>query len=307
MLNRGARHIVTTAIEHSSVLQSVRALERIHGFSSTVLPVDRDGLVDPGAVAHAIRDETALVAVGYANNEVGAVQPVSEIERVCAARGIPLHLDAVQAAGWLPLRPEPNGRRPVHSVALSGHKIGAPKGTGALIVPARTPLEPLIHGGGQERGRRSGTESVAGAVAIATALELAEAGRASAAERVRRIRDRFVADVLARVPGADLTGHPGLRLPQIASFTIAGVNGETVLSDLERRGVVASSGSACSSASEDASHVLLALGIDDDLARTSIRFSLSPDVDDLSGVVDALRDAVSSHRSRSTDSVGSSL
>lgn len=305
MLDRGARHVITTAIEHSSVLESVRALERVHGFAVTVLPVDRDGLVDPGEVTAAIRDDTALVAVGYANNEIGTVQPIAEIEAACAARGVPLHVDAVQAAGWLSLGLA--WPRPLRTLAISGHKIGAPKGSGALIAPARIPLEPLLHGGGQERGRRSGTESVAGAVAVATALELADAERAAAAGRVSRIRDRFVADVLTRVPGAALTGHPSRRLPHIASFTIAGVNGETVLTDLERRGVIASSGSACSAASEDASHVLIALGIEDDLARTSIRFSLSSHATDLAGVADALADAAASHRSRSADSVGSSL
>lgn len=305
MLDRGARHVITTAIEHSSVLESVRALERVHGFAVTVLPVDRDGLVDPGEVAAAIRDDTALVAVGYANNEIGTVQPIAEIEAACAARGVPLHVDAVQAAGWLSLGLA--WPRPLRTLAISGHKIGAPKGSGALIAPARIPLEPLLHGGGQERGRRSGTESVAGAVAVATALELADAERAAAVGRVSRIRDRFIADVLTRVPGAALTGHPSRRLPHIASFTIAGVNGETVLTDLERRGVIASSGSACSAASEDASHVLIALGIEDDLARTSIRFSLSSHATDLAGVADALADAAASHRSRSADSVGSSL
>ena len=302
MLARGARHVVTSAVEHSSVLESVRALQRIHGFDATILPVDEAGLVDPSDVDGALRDDTAVVAIGYANNEVGTVQPVAEIERACAARGVPLHLDAVQAAGWLPLAATRHG-----ALALSGHKIGAPKGTGALVVPARIPLEPLLHGGGQERGRRSGTESVAGAVALATALELADAERMAAAERVRRIRDRFVDAVLARVPGAALTGHPTRRLPHIASFTIAGANGETVLTDLERRGVIASSGSACSAATEDASHVLLALGINDDLARTAVRFSLPPTVTGLDAVADALADAVSSHRDRSADSVGSSL
>ena len=305
LLDRGARHVITTAIEHSSVLESVRALERVHGFAVTILPVDRDGLVDPDAVAAAIRDDTALVAIGYANNEIGTVQPIAEIEAACTARGVPLHVDAVQAAGWLSLGPAKP--RQLRTLAISGHKMGAPKGSGALIAPARISLEPLLHGGGQERGRRSGTESVAGAVAVATALELADAERAAAVGRVSRIRDRFIADVLARVPGAALTGHASRRLPHVASFTIAGVNGETVLTDLERRGVIASSGSACSAASEDASHVLIALGIEDDLARTSIRFSLSSHATDLAGVADALADAAASHRSRSADSVGSSL
>jgi len=328
-LDRGRRHVITSAVEHSSVLESVSALERVHGIDATVLDVDRYGRVDPEELAASIRDDTSLVAVQYANNEVGTVQRVHELAAVCADRGVPLHVDAVQAAGWVPLTrstttagsaytgrsasdsaapdencrsyawsggpeqlpaPDRNRRRTAlaDSVALSGHKIGAPKGTGALIVRQRIPLEPLLHGGGQERGRRSGTESVAGAVAMATALDLAEAERAASADRVRAIRDAFVADVLKLVPEARLTGHPAERLPQLASFTIEGTGGEAMLTDLARRGVLASSGSACSASHEDASHVLLALGADDDLARTAIRFSLSASTDDLAPVARAL-------------------
>ena len=307
---RGRRHVITTASEHSSVLASAAALERLHGMETTVLGVDSHGLVDPQEIAASIRDDTALVAVQYANNEIGTVQPVHEIAAICADRRVPLHVDAVQAAGWLPLagrtttaHPAQNGRfgprsaassdsrrRPAlgDAVAISGHKIGAPKGTGALMVRQRIPLEPLLHGGGQERGRRSGTESVAGAVGLATALDIAEAEREARAEHVRRIRDEFIREVLARIPEARLTGHPVDRLPQIASFTIEGTGGETVLTDLARRGVLASSGSACSAAHENASHVLLAIGADEDVARTAIRFSLSAQADDLGPVARAL-------------------
>ncbi|MGO1414299.1 MAG: cysteine desulfurase family protein [Microbacterium gubbeenense] len=310
LAGRGLRHVVTTAVEHSSVLESVAALERIHGIEASVLPVDRHGLVDPAEVDRAIRDDTSLVSVQYANNEVGTVQDIDEIRAVCAARAVPLHLDAVQAAGWLPLarrtttadRGDTSRFRPsataaaesrrryalADAVSLSGHKIGAPKGTGVLMVRQRIPLEPLLHGGGQERGRRSGTESVAGAVAMAAALDLAEAERTESAARIARVRDEFVQDVLGVVPAARLTGHPTQRLAHIASFTIEGINGEAVLTDLERRGVLASSGSACSAASEDASHVLLALGSDEDEARTAIRFSLSARSDDLDDVARAL-------------------
>lgn len=297
-LDRGARHVVTTTIEHSSILESVRHLRRVHGFEVTVLPVDGRGLVDPTAVGRALRTDTALVAIGAANNEVGTVQPVAHIRDVCRAAGVPLHVDAVQVAGWLPLSDAAAGER--HSplgdaVALSGHKIGAPAGSGVLAVRQRIPLEPLLHGGGQERGRRSGTESVAGAVALRAALDVAEAERESAASRVGEVRDAFVREVLARVEGAALTGHPTQRLPQIASFTVAGAGGESVLLDLERRGVIASSGSACSAASADPSHVLVALGIGDDLARTAIRFSLAASTPDLTPVAAALAEAVSAH------------
>ncbi len=318
LLTRGRRHLVTTAIEHSSVRESVRFLERVHGFDATIVPVDDHGRVDPDEVASALREETALVSLGHANNEIGTVQSLAELAAVCRDAGVPSHIDAVQSAGWLPLTPEPSAQdRPaqtlsgpdpdasagnrrrragVDAIVVSGHKIGAPKGTGAAAVRGAVPFEPLLHGGGQERGRRSGTESVAGAVALRTALDIAEREREEAALRVTAARDAFIADVLARVPGARLTGHPSARLPHIASFTIEGVNGETLLLDLERHGVVASSGSACSAGSTDPSPVLLAIGISADEARTAIRFSLPRVPADLAPVADALAAATSAHR-----------
>ncbi|WP_156762069.1 cysteine desulfurase family protein [Microbacterium karelineae] len=294
MADRGARHVVTTAIEHSSVLASVRYLERVHGFDATIVPVGADGLIDPAAIASALRPDTCVVALGVANNEIGTVQPVDAVRELCRDAGVPLHVDAVQAAGWLPLSQGDEGRAPIaDAVAVSGHKLGAPKGTGALAARRRIRVEPLLHGGGQEGGRRSGTESVAGAVAVATALELAERERVEVAQRVGRIRDAFVTDVRARIPSARITGRPDARLPHIASFVFPGVNGEALLVDLDRQGVLASSGSACRAGSTDPSHVLLACGIDPDLARTAVRFSLSHgQTDDLGPVSRALADAV---------------
>ncbi|BDV31034.1 cysteine desulfurase family protein [Microbacterium terricola] len=271
---RGARHLITTPIEHESILESAAYLARIHGFAVTHIPVDGDGVVDPDAVAAAIRDDTALVSVGYANNEVGTVQDAAAIAAAVHAapvgRSIPIHLDAVQAAGWLPLSAADLG---VDAISLAGHKIGAPKGTGVLGVRGRIPLEPLLHGGGQERGRRSGTEDVAGAVGIATALELAEHDRAGDAARVTALRDDFIARVLGSVPAARLTGHPVRRLPGTASFTFAGTSGEAVLLELERRGVVSSSGSACAAGSDEPSHVLTAMRVPADVAQTAVRFT----------------------------------
>jgi cysteine desulfurase len=266
----GARHLVTTPIEHESVLESAAYLERIHGFAVTRLPVDAHARVDPDAVAAGIRPDTALVSFGYANNEVGTVQDVAAIAAVARERGVPVHLDAVQAAGWLPLDA---GALGVDALSLAGHKLGAPKGTGILAVRGRVPLEPLLHGGGQERGRRSGTEDVAGAVGIATALELAEAERAESAARVTALRDGFISRVLATVPSAALTGDPVHRLPGTASFTFAGTSGEAVLLELERRGVVSSSGSACAAGSDEPSHVLIAMGIAPEVAQTAVRFT----------------------------------
>ncbi|MBS1674813.1 MAG: aminotransferase class V-fold PLP-dependent enzyme, partial [Actinobacteria bacterium] len=178
------------------------------------------------------------------------------------------HVDAVQSAGWLEL-----AGLGADAIAIAGHKLGAPKGIGALAVRGRVPLEPLVHGGGQERGRRSGTENVAGAVALATALELTEAERIETSARVSAQSARFIAGVLGAVPVARLTGHPVHRLPGTASFTFAGVSGEAVLLELERRGVVSSSGSACAAGSDEPSHVLLACGIDPAVAQTSMRFT----------------------------------
>ncbi|MBP2437724.1 cysteine desulfurase family protein [Microbacterium amylolyticum] len=289
-LESGARHIITAPIEHSSVLASVDYLSRVHGAEVTFLPVDLNGRIDETSLASALRDDTAVVAIGHANNEVGTVQPIAEIWEICRKARVPLHIDAVQGIGWCPV---PRG----DAIAVSGHKIGAPKGTGAVAIRAGIPLEPLLHGGGQERGRRSGTESVAGAVGLATALELAETERAEAAPRLSAIRDRFITDVLRQVPGARLTGHPRDRLPHVASFTIDGVNGETLLLDLEQRGITASSGSACSARNTEPSHVLLALGMDESTARTALRFSLPRTLRaDLTPVATALSEAVSSHR-----------
>lgn len=293
-LPRGKRHLVTTAIEHESVLASGDYLARLHGVEVTYAPVDGSGTLSPADLAATMRDDTALVSVGYGNNEVGTVQDAAALAAVAHERNVPLHLDAVQAAGWLPL-----AGLGADAITVAGHKIGAPKGTGILAVRGRLPLEPLLHGGGQERGRRSGTPDVAGAVAFATALSLAEAERVGEAERVTAIRDSFIARVLATVPGARLTGHPTRRLPGTASFVFPGVNGETVLLELERRGVVSSSGSACAAGSDEASHVLLALGIEADDARTAVRFTLPHGLTrNLDAVAIAVAEAVTAVGSR---------
>ena len=288
VLASAKKHLITTAIEHESVLASADYLHRLHGVEVTHAAVDGTGALDPSALAHALRNDTALVSVGYANNEIGTVHDAAALAAVAHARGVPLHLDAVQAAGWVPL-----AGLGADAMTVAGHKIGAPKGTGILAVRGRLPFEPLLHGGGQERGRRSGTPDVAGAVAIATALTLAEAERADDSARVARLRDAFVAQVLAAVPGARLTGHPQRRLPGTASFVFPGTNGETVLLELERRGIVSSSGSACAAGSDDASHVLLAIGVSPDDARTAVRFTLPHGATaSLDGVAKAVAEAV---------------
>lgn len=283
-LIHGAGHVVTTPIEHESVLASTDYLARVHGFDVTAVAVDGDGRVDPDAVGRALRNDTALITLGYANNEVGTVQNVAAIAAIARTRGIPVHIDAVQAAGWLPL-----SDLGVDAISIAGHKVGAPKGTGVLAVRGRIPLEPLLHGGGQERGRRSGTEDVAGAIGLATALELAESEREQDAAATAALRDAFISRVLAAVTTARLTGDPVHRLPGTASFTFAGTSGEAILLELERRGIVSSSGSACAAGSDEPSHVLTAMGIPAEVAQTAVRFSLPHG---LRHSLDAVADAV---------------
>lgn len=276
-LEAGRRHLVISPIEHESILESAEYLRRFHAVEVTVLPVDSRGRIARDALEAAIRDDTSLVSIGHANNEIGTVQDVPALAAVTSAARVPLHLDAVQSAGWLPLQ-----GLGAHALSIAGHKLGAPKGIGALAVRGRVPVEPLLHGGGQERGRRSGTENVAGAVALATALELAEQERELVAARVASTTARFASLVLAAVPEAATTGDPVHRLPGTASFTFAGTSGESVLLELERRGVISSSGSACAAGSDDPSHVLLACGIEPEVAQTSVRFTfgreeLAPD------------------------------
>lgn len=263
------RHVVVSAVEHPAVLESARWLGRL-GFEVTEVGVDDRGTVTPEALDTALRDDTTLVSVQLASNEVGTVQPVAELATVAAARGVPFHTDAVQAAPWLPLDPTALG---VQALSISGHKLGTPKGSGLLWVDRRTPWEPLVHGGGQQDGRRSGTEDVAAAVGLATALRLDAADRDAETSRVAGLRDALVADVLDAVPGAALTGHPTDRLPGHASFVLPGVSGEAALVGLEERGVVCSSGSACAAGSDEPSHVLTAMGLPREVAQTAVRLT----------------------------------
>jgi cysteine desulfurase len=264
------RHLVVSAVEHPAVLESARWLELL-GFELTVLPVDAFGLVAPDALAEAVRDDTTLVSIQYANNEVGTVQPIAELAGITAARGVPFHTDAVQAAGWLALDVDELG---VQAMSISGHKLGAPKGVGVLHVNRWIEVEPLIHGGGQEAGRRSGTENVASAVGMAKALELA-GGDAS---DVARQRDSFITRV--ETLGGQITGHRTQRLPGNASFVFPGRSGESILLDLERHGVVCSSGSACAAGSDEPSHVLTAMGYDREVAQTAVRFTFGRETSD---------------------------
>jgi cysteine desulfurase len=282
------RHVIISAIEHPAVRESARWLGRL-GYEITELGVDAHGLVSPAELTAAVRPDTTLVSIAYANNEVGTVQPIPALTMITAEYAVPFHTDAVQAAGWLDLDVDRLG---VSALSLSGHKLGAPKGVGALYLRRRTPIEPLIHGGGQQRGLRSGTEDVAGAVGLATALRLA---RTTDANAVRARRDRFIARVEDAVPGARLTGHRTDRLPGHASFVLPGISGESVLLDLERQGVICSSGSACAAGNDEPSHVLTAMGIPAETAHTALRFTFGADITDadLERAADELAAAVS--------------
>jgi len=291
LANPRGKHLVTTAIEHEAVLESCAYLERVHGFAVTYLPVDRFGMVSVADAIAALRPETTLCSVMLANNEVGTIQPVAEIAAAARAMGVPVHTDAVQAAGALELGVKALG---VDAMSLSGHKLGAPKGTGVLFLKGRVVVEPVMHGGGQEKGRRSGTENVAGAVGFALALRMAHAGRVERIARVSRLRDALIRGVLEGVPSAVLTGHPSARLPGSASFCFPGTSGEAVLLSLEERGIVCSSGSACAAGSDEPSHVLMAMGFSREVAQTAVRFTLGDGVtaEQVAEVAGAVRDGV---------------
>jgi cysteine desulfurase len=284
------RHLVTTRIEHEAVRESADYLRRLHGFDVTELPVDGEGRVSPEDLERALRPDTTLVSIQHANNEIGTVQPIRELAAVARVAGVPMHSDAVQSADALEVGLASLG---VDAVSIAGHKLGAPKGIGALAVRGSLPLEPLLHGGGQERGRRSGTENVAGVVGLATALALASLERGQKA-RMSEARDAIIDGVLARVPGAVLTGSREHRLPANASFCFPGTSGEAVLLELEGRGIVCTSGSACAAGSDEPSPVLLALGIAPEVAQTAVRFTLPAEITlaQADSIVDRVVDAV---------------
>jgi len=265
------RHIITSTIEHDAVLRSAEALER-DGFEVTRLRVDRFGLVDPAALSVALRPDTILVSIMHANNEVGTIEPIRELVAVTRERSDAyFHTDAVQSTGKIPVRVDELG---VDLLSMSAHKLHGPKGVGCLIVRSGVRLEPQLHGGGHERNRRAGTENVAGIVGLAEAVGIASRDLTTNTAHLTALRDRLIEGVLDRIPGAELTGHPQQRLPHHASFLFAGVEGESLLLQLDMDGIAASSGSACTSGSLEASHVILALGYPRERALGSLRLSV---------------------------------
>ena len=263
-------HIITSQIEHKAVLETCQYLEK-QGFRVTYLPVDEYGRVNPGDVARSITNRTVLVSVMFANNEVGAIQPIAEIGRVCRDRGVTFHTDAVQAVGKLPVDV---GALGVDLLSASAHKFYGPKGVGILYVRRGVKLDPLLHGGHQERGRRAATENVAGIVGLGKALELRLGEMAEEAERLASLRDRLHAGIDERIDHVYLNGHPTARLPGTLNLSFDYIEGEGIIMGLDLAGVAVSSGSACTSASLEPSYVLLAMGVQPALAQGSIRFSL---------------------------------
>ncbi len=278
-LKQSGNHIITSNIEHHAVLHTCHQLEQF-GFEITYVPVDRQGIIDPEDVARAVTDKTILVSVMYANNEIGTIQPINQIARLVKERAdgfdrtIVVHTDAVQAAGLLDLDVRMLG---VDMLTLSAHKFYGPKGSGVLYIRRGTPFEPQQMGGGHERQRRSGTENVPGIVGTGHALMLAEQEREWLNNHCAKLRDRLIVSIQERVEGAHLNGHPTRRLANNANFTFEMVEGEPVLLGLDFAGICASSGSACSSASLEPSHVLLALGMSAELAQGSLRLTFGRD------------------------------
>ncbi|MBM6967683.1 cysteine desulfurase family protein [Pseudoramibacter alactolyticus] len=268
-LRARGRHLITTAIEHPAVLGTCAFLERC-GFEITYLPVDSVGLVDPKALKAAIQDDTILVSVMAANNEIGTVEPIAELAAVAHAAGVRFHTDAVQACGNVSMDVR---ALDVDLLSLSGHKFYGPKGVGALYVRPGCKLEPLIHGGEQERGRRAGTENTAAIVGIGAAAKLAAADQAAGARREAALRDALIAGLTA-IPGVRLTGHPERRLPGNASFCFDDLRSEALLTALDLAGIEASGGSACTAGSLSPSHVLAAIGVPENRARNALRLTL---------------------------------
>jgi len=283
-------HIVTSAIEHHAVIQPCRALER-QGYRVTYLPVDEFGRVDPADAEDAIADETILVSVMAANNEIGTVQPIGEIGRIAHDHGVLFHTDAVQAIGAVPIDV---AAMEIDLLSLSGHKFYGPKGTGALYIRQGTRIESLIHGGGQERGRRAGTENVPGIVGLGRAIEVATADIEGHNRRIAAMRDRLIRGVLDTIPDTRLNGHPTERLANNANFSFRYVEGESILLLLDAHGICASTGSACSSGSSEPSHVLLATGLTPEEAHGSLRLTLGDanTADDIDYVLRLLPEAI---------------
>ncbi|MBN2147841.1 MAG: cysteine desulfurase [Anaerolineales bacterium] len=270
-MERNANHILISPVEHHAVLHTADQLKKLHGFDVEYLPVDETGMVRPEDVHASLRSDTALVSVIYANNEIGTINPISEIGAICHARNIPLHTDAVQGAAWLPIDVQTLN---VDLLSIGAHKFYGPKGVGALFVRKGVPLLPSQTGGSQENMRRAGTHNIPYIVGMSKAFYLAQAERPERARQVLPLRDRLIGEIQDSIPNVRLTGHPSQRLPNHASFAFHGVEGNALLMALDLAGYACSSGSACKTGSPEPSEVLLACGLRPDWALGSLRVSL---------------------------------
>jgi len=295
--NKG-NHIVTTSIEHHAVLHTAEFLEK-NGFNVTFLPVDQMGRVSIDDVKNAITEKTILVSVMFANNEIGTLQPISEIGALCRSQGVIFHTDAVQAVAHVPIDVV---KMNIDLLSLSAHKFYGPKGTGVLYVRKGLRFENFVHGGGQENGRRAGTENIAGIIGLGAAAEITYADMQSEISRISDLRDKLINGVMKCIPHAKLNGAPGdERLPGNVNFSFIGVEGETLLLDLDSAGISASTGSACTSGSLDPSHVLMALGLSHELAHGSLRLTLGKHntEEDIDYVLDVLPKIIARRREMS--------
>jgi cysteine desulfurase len=288
------RHVITTAIEHPAVLNTCRELER-QGVAVTYLPVGSHGIVDPADVRQALRPDTVLISVMHANNELGTIQPIQEIAAIAREAGVLLHADGVQAAGRIPVNVKTLG---VDLYSMSGHKLYAPKGVGALYVKNGTRLHPIQFGGRHERERRAGTENVPGAIALGVAAAAAAADMTDESRRIAELRDRLERGILGRVPASGVNGDPSRRVPNTTNIYFDGIDGEALVISLDLKGFAVSSGSACSSGAVEPSHVLLAMGLARERARASLRFSLgrSNTPEQVDALIDAIADSTAQLR-----------
>lgn len=293
---KGKKHIISTAFEHHAVLHTLERLKK-QGFEITLLDVHSNGVVTPQQVAEAIREDTCLVTVMYANNEIGTIQPIEEIGAVCREKGVLFHTDAVQAVGHLHIDVK---AQQIDLLSLSAHKFHGPKGVGALYVRRGIPLETVISGGGQERGKRAGTENVPAIMGMAAALEEACTGMEENSRKLTLLRDRLIAG-LNRIPYSELNGATEPRLPGNVNFCFEGIEGESLLLLLDEKGICASSGSACTSGTLDPSHVLLAIGRPHEVAHGSLRLSLGEEITEkeIDFIIEAVTDVVNRLRSMS--------
>ena len=295
----GKNHIITTAIEHHAILHTCEYLKKVEGAEVTYLPVDAEGLVSVDDVKRAITDKTALVSVMFANNEVGTIEPVAEIGALCREMKIPFHTDAVQAAAHLKIDVKAMN---IDMLSMSAHKMYGPKGVGALYLRKGLRPESFMHGGAQEHGRRASTENIAGIVGFGAAMSILQTRLEDDKAVNSARRDRLISGILERIPHAKLNGATGdKRLPNNINFSFIGVEGETLLLDLDAKGISASTGSACSSESLDPSHVLLALGLKHEMAHGSLRFTIGRLTDDkqIDYVLDVLPEIVARRRAMS--------